>query len=306
MKTNTQPLISIITVNYNQAQVTKELLDSLQKISYKHFEVIIVDNASKENPAEYIGEHTYPNVKFILSKKNLGFAGGNNLGIKEAKGDYLFFVNNDTEFTYDLIEQSLAPFSKDPTIGMVCPKVRDYTQPKLLQYAGYTPINPYTARNSTIGLFKEDNGQFDNPGPTAFPHGAAMMVKREVIEKVGMMPEEFFLYYEEFDWCEQIKRAGYKLYFEPKAVIYHKESVSVGKRSTLKTYYMTRNRIYFMRRNTKKYQFMIFSLFLLFFTMPKNIYSYIKNAEYNHIKAFIDAVLWNFRNKKINKTPDLA
>jgi GT2 family glycosyltransferase len=298
MEATTQPLVSIITVNYNQAHVTRELLDSLQEISYKNFEVIIVDNASKENPAEVIGD-SYPNVKFILSDKNLGFAGGNNLGIREAKGEYLFFVNNDTEFTIDLIEQSLAPFSKNSNIGMVCPKVRDYTQPKLLQYAGYTPINPYTARNATIGLFMEDNGQFDTPGPTAFPHGAAMMVKREVIENVGMMPEEFFLYYEEFDWCEQIKRAGYQLYFEPKAVIYHKESISVGKRSTLKTYYMTRNRIYFMRRNTKNYQFMVFSLFLLFVTLPKNIFQYIRNAEYNHIKAFMDAVCWNFKNKRM-------
>ncbi len=89
-----QPLVSIITVNYNQAQLTLELLASLRKLTYTSFEIIVVDNASRENPKELI-EKEYPEVKVVVSKENLGFAGGNNLGVQEAKGDYIFFVNND-------------------------------------------------------------------------------------------------------------------------------------------------------------------------------------------------------------------
>ena len=120
-----------------------------------------------------------------------------------------------------------------------------------------------------------------------------MMVPKEVIEKVGMMPESFFLYYEELDWCEQIRRAGYQIYVEQRANIYHKESVSVGKMSTLKTYYLTRNRIFFMRRNRSGFQVFLFAMFLLFFTIPKNVLLYLVKGEFDHLKAFLRGVWWN-------------
>jgi GT2 family glycosyltransferase len=293
-----RPLVSIITVNFNQAKVTCELLESIQNSNYRNIEVIVVDNASKIDPTEII-KSSYPETRVITSSENLGFAGGNNLGIAQAKGEFLFFVNNDTVFTPDLISVVLEEFQKDPDIGVVSPKIRFYQHPDVIQYAGYTPINPYTARNSTIGYLKKDLGQFDRPGATHYAHGAAMMVKRDVIEKVGRMPENFFLYYEELDWCEQIKRAGFKIHFQPKAVIYHKESISVGKASPLKTYYLTRNRVLFMRRNFGTGKFLFFLTFFILCTAPKNIFSFLTNWEKEHIKAFLRALIWNFQRKKI-------
>jgi len=294
------PLISIITVNYNQAMVTCELLESLKKLTYKRIEVIVVDNASKEDPTKMV-KATYPNARVVLSNKNLGFAGGNNLGILASSGDFLFFVNNDTELTEDMLECMIDRFSSDADIGVVSPKIRYFYQPDVIQYAGYTAINQYTARNETIGNLQKDYGQFDKASETHYAHGAAMMVKKTVVDKVGMMPEQFFLYYEELDWCEQIKRAGYKIYFEPKALIYHKESMSVGKMSTLKTYYMARNRVLFMRRNASKKHFMGFVMFLIFFTLPKKLLVHLKKLEISHIKAFFNGLFWNLKYKRVQE-----
>ena len=217
-------------------------------------EVILVDNASKDDEASIL-EQRYPQVTVIRSKKNLGFAGGNNLGIQAAHGKYLFFINNDTLFrgvghsltSYLLPLTSLLDSSDN--IGMVCPKIRFTWGNNPIQYAGYTPLSKITLRNTAIGCGEEDHGQNDTPHPTPYAHGAAMMVKREVIEKAGLMPECYFLYYEELDWSMMIRRAGYNIWYEPACTIYHKESQATGQNSPLKSYYMTRNRLLFAKRN---------------------------------------------------------
>lgn len=185
--------VSIITVNFNQSFVTEQLLASISLTNnYPNIEIIVVDNGSKVNdvPGWQI---KYPGIKFIRSQHNLGFAGGNNLGIKEATGEYLFFVNNDTEFTNYLVQTLVDVFDRNAGVGIVSPKIRYFDQPEILQYAGFTAMNYYTARNYCIGQFEIDKGQYDgNTGPTGYAHGAAMMVKREAIEKAGLMAENFF------------------------------------------------------------------------------------------------------------------
>jgi len=297
---NRKPLISIITINYNNAEITADFLESVSCLEYDNIEVIVVDNASKENPTEKLIT-VYPQVKIILSKKNLGFAGGNNLGIKEAKGDYLFFVNNDTVLTKDIFKGLLEIFEKYPDAGVVSPKFHYYDSPGTIEFAGYNKVNNFTARNSMVGCKMQDNGQFDEIKATNYAHGGGMMVPRKVVDEVGLMPELYFLYYEEFDWCEQIKRKGYKVYYQYKSLIYHKESMSVGKKSTLKTFYLNRNRILFMRRNVKGLPFLGFIFYYTFFTIPKNTFTYLYNREPEHLKAFWKGYLWNLSNYNIKK-----
>lgn len=299
MKLVKNPLISIITLNYNQTPVTCEFLESLKVLNYTNFEVIVVDNASKEDPTKTI-KAKYPDVKVIRSAKNLGFTGGNNLGMREAKGDFLFIVNNDTEVTPDLIGKLIEPFYRDETIGMTSPKIYYYDHPKLIQYAGFTEINPVTGRNSAIGGMEIDHGQYDEGRYTAYAHGAAMMVPREVVEKVGMLPDMFFIYYEELDWSSQIRKANYHIYYQPEALILHKESVTMGRESAIKAYYHTRNRILFMRRNSKPSQFFLFTLFLIFFIIPKSLFKYISKMQLKHLNSFSRAIIWNIKNKKVN------
>lgn len=294
------PKISIITVNYNQAAVTLELLASIERQSFQDLEVIVVDNASKKNPLPQL-KAAYPNIIDIRSEENLGFAGGNNLGIEKSTGDFLFFVNNDAEIIEGTIPKLLACFDRYPNLGIVSPMIY-YHQPeekeKFIQYAGTVPLHPITGRNFTIGKLEIDKGQYTEAKPTAHAHGAAMMIKREVLEKAGDMPEEFFLYYEELDWSEQIRRAGFEVYIEPNAKIYHKESVSVGKSSDLQIYYTTRNRIFFMRRNKKAWEFALFSIYLLLIMFPKHAVHYLRKGRFKQLKTLWRAIAWNYFGKE--------
>ncbi|MCW3465418.1 glycosyltransferase family 2 protein [Chitinophaga nivalis] len=293
MNPNTAPLVSIIALNFNQTTVTCEFLESTKKLTYRNFETIIVDNGSRENPTAQLEAGQYPNLRIILSPENLGFTGGNNLGMQHAKGDYMFIVNNDTEVTPDLIEQLLAPFSQDPAIGVVCPKIRFWHHPNVIQYAGFRPMNLLTGRTGAVGNQEEDKGQHDVSGTTHCAHGAAMMVKKEVIEKVGMFADKFFIYYEESDWSARIIRAGFKIYYNAAGLIYHKESITMGKESSMKVYYHTRNRILYMRRNTNKLQLTTFLLFFSFFTFPKSVLRYTIKGQFAHLKSFLRGTFWN-------------
>lgn len=291
------PLVSIITVNYNQLAYTCALLDSLRELHYTAVEVIVVDNGSRENPEAVIRQQ-YPEVKLIVSPENLGFAGGNNLGIREAKGKYLFLVNNDTELPPDTLDPLVSFFERTPDAGVVSPKILYHNSGETIQYVGCSRINPYTGRNHREGFKETDRGQYDTTRQTDLAHGAAMMIPRQVIDKVGLMPELFFLYYEELDWCETIKNAGYNIYVVPAARIYHKESMSVGKNSTLKTYYMTRNRLLFMRRHTRGLSKISWVLFFICFSIPKNILQYAVRREVEHLKAFWRGFVWNITHQR--------
>ena len=289
-----QELISIITVNYNQAKVTCELLESLNNITYQNTEIIVVDNASSEGTK--LIESEFPNINLICSDKNLGFAGGNNLGLRDAKGKYILFINNDVEVSPDFLEPLVARLSHLYTTAAVSPKIKYFTPAKTIQYAGSHAVNPFTLRNTHIGTGEIDNGQYDEPRLTSYAHGACMLVKKSVIDMIGSMDEYFFLYYEEQDWCERMNRNGYHIYYVPQSEVYHKESISTGKNSPLKTYYLSRNRILFARKNFKGIQFLISMLYLFFISIPKNTISLYKEKE--KLSAYFAGILWNFTHKK--------
>jgi GT2 family glycosyltransferase len=289
--------VSVITVNFNQPKITEELLLSIPHTEIA-IEIIVVDNGSRtELPTAW--QANYPEVKFIRSERNLGFAGGNNLGITAATGDYLFLVNNDTEFTAGLLEKLVQVMDDNPDVGMISPKIKYFFNRGVIQYAGYTPMNYYTCANSCKGLREPDKGQYDHIcGPTAYCHGAAMMVRREAIDKAGLMFEHFFLYYEELDWAERIKRAGYQAWVCTDALIYHKESITVGKKSRLKEYFMNRNRILFTRRNAPFFKKIFFYVYFILLVTPRNVISYVKDKNYSFISALFSAIWWNITHSK--------
>ena len=287
------PLVSVIALNYNNTAVTVEFLRSIREhCSYPAIEVIVVDNGSIEDPSTAcIAE--YPAVKMVLTGANLGFSAGNNAGLRVARGDYFFIVNNDTEFTPGLLEGLLEIFQTYPDAGMACPKFQYYFHKGTMEWAGFRKINVFTGRNTAIGHGEKDEGQYNTVRETPYAHGGAMLVPRKVVENVGLMPEEFFLYYEELDWSEQIRRKGYKIYYQPASLIYHKESMTTGKASPLKTFYQTRNRILFMKRNVAWHQYLVFILFFIFLTVPKNSLQFILGGKMEHLKAFWKGALFS-------------
>ena len=294
--------ISIITINYNGLKDTCELIDTLPLENDK-LEVIVVDNASLQDEASII-EQRYPRVTVVRSSKNLGFAGGNNLGIQASHGRYLFFINNDTiietkneEQRNNFLQPLIERLESSDKIGMVCPKIRFSWGNHLIQYAGYTPLSSITMRNHSIGFGEEDHSQYDTPHQTPYAHGAAMLVKREVINRVGMMPECFFLYYEELDWSMMIRRAGYEIWFDPSFTVYHKESQSTGQDSPLRTYYLTRNRLLFVRRNIHQPERLLSYIYLIGVVAVKDCLKSLFRRRLDLVKAIMRGII-HF-NKKI-------
>lgn len=282
-------LLSIITINYNGLKDTCELIDTLP-LNDETIEVIVVDNASTQDEATEL-EKRYPLIIVIRSDKNLGFAGGNNLGIKAAHGKYLFFINNDTILSQpSALSLLITRLESSAQIGMVCPKIRFTWDKQPIQYAGYTPLSKITLRNKSIGFGEKDNGQYDTPYPTPYAHGAAMMVKQEVIEKAGVMPECYFLYYEELDWSLMIRRAGYEIWYEPSCTIFHKESQTTGQQSPLKAYYVTRNRLLFAQRNINGGKKYLTYLYLIGIVSVRDILKYLSKGHINMAKAVMKGI----------------
>jgi GT2 family glycosyltransferase len=292
-----QPLVSIVTLNWNTTDVTCDFLRSIKEHgTYENMEVIVVDNGSKDDPTNAFTS-IYPEINLIRTGKNLGFTGGNNVGIQAAKGDYLFIVNNDTEFTPGLIEGLIEVFEQYPDAGMVSPKFHYFFHKGTIEYAGYQAVNMFTGRNGMIGCREKDMGQYNEIKQTHYAHGGGMMVSRKVVDEVGMLPDDFFIYYEELDWSEQVKRKGYKIYYQPKSLIYHKESMSTGKASPFKTFYHTKNRILFMRRNVSLPSFLVFAAYFTCFTIPKNTATFLLKGQKQHLKNFWKGILWHFNHK---------
>lgn len=285
-----EKLLSIITINYNGLKDTCELIESLPADD-NSLEVIVVDNASTQDEASEI-ENRFPHVMVIRSDENLGFAGGNNLGIQAAHGKYLFFLNNDTIIhqTSD-IRHLIKRLESSDEIGMVCPKIRFTWGNQPIQYAGYSPLSSITLRNKSIGYGEDDHGQYDTANPTPYAHGAAMMVKREVIEQAGLMPECYFLYYEELDWSVMIRRAGYEIWYEPACTVYHKESQTTGRISPLKTFYITRNRLLFAKRNIKGILKYVSYLYLMVVVAAKDMLKYCWQGRNDLSKATFNGII---------------
>lgn len=298
-----EPLISIITLNWNNTDLTLQFLESTRNFTYSNYEILVCDMNSDIDPTPQIEEGNFPKTRVIRSEKNLGWGPGNNWGMKRARGDFYFLVNNDTEVTPDLLNLLLEPFydpqySGKNEIGVTCPKIKYFEDRSIIQYAGFTAVNAYTGRNSTIGNFEKDSGQYDKNYFTHGAHGCAMMVRKEVVEKVGMFPEKFFIYYDELDLSARILKGGYKILYTGHAVIYHKESMTMGKKSSLKTYYLTRNRILYMRRNSNAFQYACFMAFFLLISTPKAVATFLFEKQFEHLKSYMKGISWNFRESK--------
>lgn len=258
----------------------------------------MVDNASKQAEASVISEK-YPQVKVIRSPKNLGFAGGNNLGIKEAQGKYILLINNDTYFKEFNIDAHIDKLESSNKIGIVCPKLRFAWGNNPIQFAGYTPLTNITVRNQAIGFGEEDKGQYDKAHPTPYAHGAAMLIKREAIKKVGLMPECFFLYYEEIDWSMMFTRAGYEIWYDPTCTVYHKESQTTGQNSPLRTYYITRNRLLLVKRNYKGINKYLSYIYLIGVVAIRDIFKFYLTKQQRLSRAVLKGII-DFKNSKFS------
>jgi GT2 family glycosyltransferase len=291
------PLVSIITINYNEADTTAQCLDTLRHLTYPHVECLVVDNASADGEAVAL-QDAFPDATVISSPINLGFAGGNNLAIQRATGAYVLLLNNDTTASPGLLEPLVAALEADPQIGIASPKIlfdgtADATGRHRIQYAGSSPINPYTGRSDTVGWRARDDGRFDASGPTHLAHGAAMMIRRSVFDAIGLLDERYFLYYEEHDFAARARRAGYTIHYEAQSAVYHQVSLSVGRHSPLKAHYMTRNRLLYMRRNVTGLAFLLSALIFWTLAVPKRLLGHLLRGDTDRLQAVWRGIRWH-------------
>jgi len=307
------PKVNIILLNYNGWEDTIECLESLQKISYPNYNLIVVDNDSKDNSVEMIKKWCKGDIKvnsefvnydsnkkplevfeyckkiaeqggekkkekritnysserkliLIQSGENLGFAGGNNIAIKyslETNAEYIMLLNNDTVVDAKFLEPLIETLKNNKKVGIVGGKIYDYNYPNKVLYAG----GKVDLIRGSGYHFKGDN--FNNSTEVSFITGCLWLINPNLIKDIGLMDEKYFLYLEDTDYCYRAKENGYKLIYNPTSSIYHKESNTTGKLSPLALYYSSRNRPYFVHKNSNSV--IIIIMFWIFFITTRII-----------------------------------
>lgn len=239
-------LVSIIILNFNGKEYIRDCLNSVFSSHYPKFEIIVVDNASCDD-SDYIIEKEFPYVKLVRNKKNLGFAAGNNIGIRVAKGDIVILLNNDTIVEKGWLEGIMDTLTSSDEIGIVGSKIL-FPDKKTIQHAGGI-IHPNALTNH-YGYGEEDIGQYDMIMNVDYVTGASIGIKKEVFEKIGFLEESYYpAYYEETEFCYRAKLHGYRVVYTPKSVLYHYGSASTHLFSYKFYYYYHKNRIRFVLRN---------------------------------------------------------
>lgn len=261
---NKLPKVYIIILNFNSYKDTIDCIRSIENISYDNYEIVIVDNDSKDNSVEeikkYCSKHT-----LLVSNENMGYASGNNIGIEYALkqgADYICILNNDVVVDEGFLEPLINKFSTDNNIGMVGPCICEYSNRNIVQAMG-AYINLYRG----LAMGQGEGEKYDNithsPIDVDYLGGACFVIKAEVFKKIGLIPENYFLFYEETEFCLKAREFGYKLICLPESRVYHKRSATISKFSGLSYYFLNRNRIVFMRRNANIIQRMIFAIYII-------------------------------------------
>ena len=261
------PRISIIILNWNGYKDTCELLDSLKKIISPAFNILVVDNNSIGNDVEKLVNRYGSLINTIKAENNLGFAGGNNLGIKKAlkdSTDYIVLINNDTIVELNFLESMLRVFDENQKVGIAAPQINYFSESNKIWSVGGR-----ISRIKGSGFAYSDkieNESINESGYRDFVSGCCMMIKKEVFETIGLFDEKFFLYVEDTDFCYRTIKAGFKIFVSTQSKVYHKIGSSTGgKLEQLPIYYVTRNRLYFAKKNF--YSTYLITVIYVFFTM---------------------------------------
>jgi len=292
------PKIHIIILNWNGFPDTLECLESLRKIEYDNYEVVIVDNNSSGDDVKIVKEKFGDFVKqIIVAKDNLGFSGGNNLGIKYSLNngaDFILLLNNDTTVEPDFLNKLLDTSKAFPEADILTPRINYYSDKEIIWFAG-GHISKIRAAGIPDGIGKHERNYFRDRYCN-FASGCCMYIKKEVIEKIGYFDENYFLYQEDTDFSLRAYEAGLKIFYASSSKIYHKVSATISKsNSFLSLYFSTRNRLYFAKKNLNRYYYYGIIAFLII-TFPIKLFFLRERikAVKTFLTAFNDMFLQNF------------
>jgi len=248
-----KPLISVIILNYNGKRFLKVLFDSLLKTTYSNYEIIMIDNHSNDDSIDFVRKN-YPSVKIYDSGKNLGYAGGNNFGIEKANGEFVLLLNNDIEVTSDWLEPIIKEFEADENVVACQPKIRQMKNREYFEYAGaaggFMDVFGYPfLRGRIMDTIEKDEGQYDDNIDLFWASGAAIAIRKEVLDHIGWLDEDFFLHMEEIDLCWRILLQGKRIRICSDSVIYHFGGGTLKQGDFQKIYLNHRNSIFMMLKN---------------------------------------------------------
>ena len=269
MSSSNQPLVYIILVNWNGKEDTLCCLGSLSKVRYPNYKIILVDNASRDGSVNAVS-HAFPNVTLIENKTNTGFAHANNQAIElslQEKAEYVLLLNNDTHVDSEFLGYLVERAESDTKIGMVGGKIYYDDEPNKIWFAGGV-IKIWKGLIAHRGIREEDKGQFDNACESGYITGCCLLVKRNCVAQIGNLDESYYIYTEDADWCYRGRLAGFKLFYEPHAKIWHKISSSSGGRkvpdgmTSFKVSNKIRSMFQFLNRYTVWYHWLTIPFFM--------------------------------------------
>ncbi|KNY26572.1 glycosyltransferase family 2 protein [Pseudobacteroides cellulosolvens] len=291
-----EKLVCAILVNYNGVEDTRECVESLLASNYENLHIIIVDNASQKGRVEYDDIIRNEKCDILYMKQNIGFAGANNVGIRHAlqyKPEYVLIINNDTVVEPNFLSPLINACNESSENGIATGKIYYFDERELIWFGG-SYFDSKLCECKIDGIGKKEEERHNEKKYIPFATGCLWLIPVSVIQKVGLMSEDYFLYYEDADYCERIKKNGFRICYVPESVIYHKESRSTGKGSDLYHYYNTRNYLIFISKYCTKLQVIA----MYFNKMIKTL----KDVLRKRIKISVAAGAWSdFLGKKFGK-----
>lgn len=293
------PSVGILLVNYNGSKDTIECINSLKNNKYQNYKIIIVDNNSSYSDYKEIEKYIKENnldIELIRLEKNLGFAGGNNIGIKyaieELNCDYVLLINNDTLVDESFLNELVNKSESSTEIGIATSKIFYYPERNKIWYAG-GKIDWFKFTSIHFGEKEYDDEKYNKDAEVDFISGCVMLIKKSVIEEVGYLPEEYFMYYEDFDYCIKVRDKGFKLAYVSKSKVYHKISASTGgEESAFSLEYGSRNRKLLLKKYKDRIGFnrYILSIFYYYVTRIIKLIKFYFKGEKDKCNAIISGM----------------
>ena len=243
------PKVAVIVINWNGLADTSECLESVRTITYPNYQTIVIDNGSSAEDAQVLQERFSDSIRIIVSAENAGFAGGCNIGIRRALAggaDYILLLNNDTVVDPAFLSLMVQAAEEIPDGAAFCPKICHYERPRVIQSNGGR-VNAWMGRAWQVRRDRPDEGPNGRVEERDYADGACMLIRRSALERVGLLDEEYFAYWEETDWCARAAEAGYKSYYVPAARVWHKSARSQAPDSDY-YYLFRRNALLFLRK----------------------------------------------------------
>lgn len=287
-------MLSVILLNYNQPDMTIDCIEYLLKNKnyYEYFEIIVVDNGSKDDSVvkleEITGKH---NLCFVNNKENLGFAEGNNAGIRVARGKWILLLNNDTVFKEDFISKMAKAAMDNPDAAAIGPKIYYYDVPSKVWYNGGIITKYY----NFIGSFSNESGHYKQ---VEWITGCALMINKEALEEVGLLDKDFFMYNEDVDWCIRARKAGLSLIYTPYAELWHigSKTTSESFKKSFQIYYGYRNKLFIINKNTSGFEY-LYLIFIILFGACFMIFESIARGNFDSAKGYWFAMIDGLRYK---------